>query len=428
MTAPRSASAAGSGSATGSGSAADEPGPSGYPYDAILLAGFGGPERPEDVLPFLRNVTRGRGVPDDRLAEVAHHYQTLGGASPINRQTSALRDALQDELIDRGIRLPVLWGNRNWTPYLADTVSGARDSGRTRLLGVTTSAYSSYSSCRQYREDFAAALLDAGCIGGLTIDKIRPYFDQPGFIEPFVDAAVDAVRSALSAGLSAEQIDVVFTTHSIPAAMADASGSPELAETGAGGAYVAQHLAACRAVMDGVAGQLTDVPGDLHWQLAYQSRSGSPQTPWLEPDIADVLRRAAADGRQAVIVAPIGFVSDHVEVIWDLDTEAAQLAGDLGLGFWRVPTPGTDRRFVSGLVDLVAERLGRGLQHRPIVDLPPRPDFCAARCCRNLHGPKPTTAGQDSAADWSGTGTSAALLMASGIRGEGGPGAGDASR
>jgi len=400
----------------------------GYPYDAILLAGFGGPEGPDDVLPFLRNVTRGRGVPEDRLTEVARHYQVLGGLSPINEQTAALRDGLQDELIDRGIRLPVLWGNRNWEPYLADTVAAARDSGRTRLLALTTSAYSSYSSCRQYREDFAAALLDSRSLGGITIDKIRPYFDQPGFIEPFVDAAAHAVRSALAARIGIQDVEVVFTTHSIPAAMADSSGSPELSDSGDGGAYVAQHLAACRTVMDGVAEQLRDVPGEVRWQLAYQSRSGSPQTPWLEPDIAEVLRLAAADGHRAVIVAPIGFVSDHVEVIWDLDTEAAEIAGDLGLGFWRLPTPGTDPRFVAGLADLIAERLGRGLQHSQIVGLPPRPDFCAARCCPNLRGPKPTTAGQDSAADWSGTGAAVELLAASGIRGEARPGPRDATR
>jgi ferrochelatase len=390
-------------------------GATGYGYDAILLTGFGGPEGPDDVLPFLRNVTSGRGVPDERLAEVAEHYRALGGTSPINEQTRNLRDAVQAELVDRGIALPVLWGNRNWHPYLAETVKAARESGRHRLLGVTTSAYSSYSSCRQYREDFAAALLASESLGTVTIDKVRPYYDQPGFLEPFIDATVDVLRTALAARLDADDIEVVFTTHSLPSAMADASGSATFDEHGDGGAYRRQHLAACRAVMAGVGEQLTELPGEIRWQLAFQSRSGGPTVPWLEPDIGDALRALAADGRRAVIVVPIGFVSDHVEVIWDLDTEAARLAADLELSFWRVPTPGTDTRFVAGLVDLIAERLGRGLPHAPMVELPARPEFCAAGCCVNLSGPKPTTAGQDSVDDWTGLDVARQQLVGSGI-------------
>lgn len=387
----------------------------GYSYDAVLLAGFGGPDGPDDVMPFLRTVTAGRGVPDARLAEVAKHYEVLGGRSPINEQTAALQQALQIELVDRGFALPVLWGNRNWTPYLAETVGAAKDVGRKRLLAVSTSAYSSYSSCRQYREDFGAALTAAQAIGAVTIDKIRPYYDQPGFLEPFTDATISAVRKALAARLDPGELEVVFTTHAIPTAMADTSGSASLGEHGNGGAYVAQHLAACGAVMAGVQTELPLPADELHWQLAYQSRSGAPSTPWLEPDINDLLATLAAAGKRGVVVVPIGFVSDHVEVIWDLDTEATATAVDLGLALWRVPTPGTDPRFVGGLADLIAERLGRGLPHEAIVDLPPRPDLCPTKCCVNLHGVKPTTAGQDSADDWSETGVDPALLAQSGI-------------
>ncbi|MGI8415517.1 MAG: ferrochelatase [Nakamurella sp.] len=387
----------------------------GSSYDAVLLAGFGGPQGPDDVMPFLRNVTAGRGVPEERLAEVAKHYEVLGGVSPINEQTEALQEALQAELVDRGFAIPVLWGNRNWTPYLAETVGSTKDSGRNRLLAVTTSAYSSYSSCRQYREDFGAALVAAEAVGTVTIDKIRPYFDQPGFLEPFIDATVGALRKALAARLQPGELEVVFTTHSIPTATADSSGSAALGDLGPGGAYVAQHRAACAAVMNSVCTSLALSDEDLHWQLAYQSRSGAPATPWLEPDINDLLADLAADGKSGVVLVPIGFVSDHVEVIWDLDNEATATAADLGLSLWRVPTPGTDPRFVTGLADLIAERLGRGLPHEAVLDLPTRPDFCAAQCCVNPRGVKPTTAGQDSADDWSDTGVDRALLADSGI-------------
>jgi ferrochelatase len=383
-----------------------DPGSS-YPYDAVLLAGFGGPERPEDVLPFLRNVTAGRGVPDERLAEVGRHYEALGGVSPINEQTAALRSALQAELVDRGIALPVLWGNRNWTPYLNETVASAKDSGQNRLLAVTTSAYSSYSSCRQYRENFADALIATDSLGTVTVDKVRPYFDQPGFLDPFVDGAAAAVRAALTGGLTVDELHLLFTTHSIPTTMADTSGSATLGEHGDGGAYVAQHLAAAGYVAGQVAELVPELGGDLRWQLAYQSRSGSPRTPWLEPDVNDVLAELATAGAGGVVVVPIGFVSDHVEVIWDLDHEAADTADGLGLRFWRVPTPGTDPRFVAALTDLIAARLGRGLPHEPVLDLPARPLACAPGCCANPRGVRPTTAGQDSADDLVAAGSTA---------------------
>src|SRR6478609_9353126 len=224
-------------------------------YDAVLLAGFGGPEGPDDVMPFLRNVTRGRGIPEERLVEVSHHYQALGGSSPINEQNRLLRTALQTELARRGIDVPVLWGNRNWAPYLRDVISQAHADGQLRLLGLATSAYSSYSSCRQYREDFGLALADTDLVGSMRIDKVRPYFDRPGFRAPFADGTVQALRRAAAAGVDIAELDVVFTTHSIPDTMADTSGSAELGDHGAGGAYVTQHLAVARAVIEQVSAE-----------------------------------------------------------------------------------------------------------------------------------------------------------------------------
>ena len=390
-------------------------------YDAVLLAGFGGPEGPDDVMPFLRNVTRGRGIPEERLVEVSHHYQALGGVSPINAQSRALREALEAELHSRGVDLPVLWGNRNWAPFVGDVITDAHRDGLVRLLGVATSAYSSYSSCRQYREDFGMALERTGLVGSVRVDKVRPYFDQPGFLAPFVDGTVQALREAGENGLAATDLEVVFTTHSVPTTMGDTSGSATLDDHGNGGAYVTQHLAVAREVMaQAAAGLGGDVPT---WQLAYQSRSGPPSMPWLEPDINDVIDGLAAQGRRGVVVVPIGFVSDHVEVIWDLDNEALETAQGHELFFRRVRTPGTDPRFVSALADLVIRRLagtvvgyGAGVD-ASAVDLPARPDFCAPGCCRNSRGAKPTTAAVDSAVDWADTGVPDSALTASGIPG-----------
>lgn len=392
---------------------ATEPG-----YDAVLLAGFGGPEGPDDVMPFLRNVTRGRGIPDERLVEVSHHYQALGGSSPINEQNRRLRSALQAELSARGIALPVLWGNRNWMPFLADEITAAAGAGQVRLLGLATSAYSSYSSCRQYREDFGLALASTGLVGTVRIDKVRPYYDRAGFIAPFVDDTVAALREAMAAGLAPHEVEIVFTTHSIPSTMAAAAGSAALGDHDAGGAYVDQHLAVCRAVIEGVSAAVPDARV-ASWQLAYQSRSGPPSMPWLEPDINDVITGLAAAGRRGVVVVPVGFVSDHVEVVWDLDNEALETAAGCGLWFRRVATPGTDARFVAALVDLVVERLHPGSAAPSPVSptgRPARPDFCAVGCCTNQRGRKPTTAGQDSALDWEGTEVDPARLVASGIR------------
>jgi protoporphyrin/coproporphyrin ferrochelatase len=373
-------------------------------WDAVLLAGFGGPEGPDDVMPFLRNVTRGRGIPDERLVEVAHHYDALGGVSPINEQNRALRAALQDELSRRGVDLPVLWGNRNWAPYLTDVVRDAHATGRSRLLGLATSAYSSYSSCRQYREDFGKALADTELVGEVRIDKVRLYHNHPGFLMPFVDGLREALTAASQAGVAADSLVVLFSTHSIPSTMALSAGPVGTPEPGA---YVSQHLAAARWVVEAIGAPLS-------WRLVYQSRSGPPQMPWLEPDINDAITDLAAGGTAGVIVVPIGFVSDHVEVIWDLDNEARQTAAEHDLWFHRVATPGVDPRFVSALADLVEERLNPG-RPRATVAGGPSPDFCGARCCRNLRSPRPTTAGMDSADDWAGTDVSPADLRRSGI-------------
>lgn len=317
--------------------------------DAILLASFGGPEGQDDVIPFLRNVTRGRGVPDERLEEVAVHYRRNGGVSPINAQNRALKAALEAELAARGIDLPVYWGNRNWTPYFADAVRAAHAAGRDHLLAVVTSAYTSYSGVGQYRENFEDVVAEFPTV---TIDRLREFFDHPGFVAPFIEgvkAAVQATPTRPTDSLrahAAAPAHVLFVTHSIPTSAAAASGP----EHGPGGAYVAQHLAVAGVIAAEAA------PG-LPYSLAYQSRSGDPRTPWLEPDVNDEIRRLAADGVQRVVVVPIGFVSDHMEVLWDLDTEAAETAAEVGIGFVRVKTPGVHAAFVAGLVDLIEERL-----------------------------------------------------------------------
>jgi len=358
-------------------------------YDALLLVSFGGPEGPDDVMPFLENVTRGRGIPRERLEAVSHHYVALGGVSPINAQNRALLDALAPALAARGIGLPVYWGNRNWAPFVAPTLEQIHADGRRRVLAIATSAYASYSGCRQYREDLGGALVETGLEGRLVVDKVRHYFDHPGFIEPFVEGVAGAVTELATDGVPPASTRLLFTTHSIPTAMADASGPPGL--SGPGGAYVAQHLAAIVAVLAGVRGLGVAVPA---WELVYQSRSGSPNVPWLEPDINDALRGAAAAGMTAAVVVPIGFVSDHVEVVWDLDHEARETCDELGVRMLRVATPGTHPAFVEGLVDLVAERVAGG-PVEALSALGPWPAVCARGCCANTRGPLPTVAGED---------------------------------
>ena len=352
-------------------------------YDAILLASFGGPEGQDDVIPFLRNVTRGRGIPEERLEEVAHHYRAFGGVSPINDQNRELKAALEAELAARGIDLPVLWGNRNWDPYLADALREANERGFTKLIAVGTSAYSSYSSCRQYREDYANALAETGLAGVIAIDKVRQFFDHPGFVQPFLDG----VRDGLAEVADASKVHVLFATHSVPTDDAERSG-PRDRDFGEGGAYAAQHLAVAEVVM-------ADHPG-VTWDLVYQSRSGPPSQPWLEPDINDRIEELAGDGVTGLVIVPLGFISDHMEVKWDLDTEALETAREHGMSAVRVPTPGVHAAFVTGLVDLVLERRdGVPTAERPaLTDLGPWFDVCRPACCENIRlGFKPATAG-----------------------------------
>jgi ferrochelatase len=318
-----------------------------HPYDALLVAGFGGPEKPEDVMPFLENVTRGRNIPRHRLAEVAENYHAVGGRSPINDQNRALIAALRDELARSGLRMPIYWGNRNWHPYLADAVREMRDAGVRRALAFVTSAWSSYSACRQYLDDIDAARLAAGA-GAPEIDKLRHFCLHPGFVEPMAEN----VRAALAAGPA--DAALLFTAHSIPLEMAR------------GSKYVQQLEEACRRV--------AALAGHPEHRLVYQSRSGPPHIPWLEPDVKDALSSlAAAPGPRHVVLAPIGFISDHMEVIVDLDRQAREHAESLGFTIARAATVGVHPRFIAMIRELVVERL----------ELGPRVEPCLERCCSN---------------------------------------------
>ncbi|MDF0513586.1 ferrochelatase [Agromyces sp. H3Y2-19a] len=318
-------------------------------YDAILLSSFGGPEGQDDVIPFLRNVTAGRGIPDERLEEVAHHYRHFGGVSPINEQNRQLKAALEAELAKRGIDLPVYWGNRNWAPYFGDVVAEAERNGHTELLGLVTSAYTSYSGVGQYREDFQKATAGTG----VAIDRVREYFDHPGFVQPFIEGVQDAAAELAAEGVAADRTHIMYVTHSIPTRASQESGAgfEDRVGTGEGGAYVAQHLAVAQVINEAAA-------SSSPWSLVYQSRSGAPSTPWLEPDINDAIEELAVGGlTDAIVIVPFGFVSDHMEVMWDLDNEAVETAGEHGLKVRRVPTPGVHPAYVAGLVDLVLERV-----------------------------------------------------------------------
>jgi len=341
------------------------------PLDALLLVSFGGPEQPSDVIPFLENVTAGRGVPRSRLEQVAEHYQHFGGRSPINDQNRELLDAIRKDFADHGLDLPVYWGNRNWDPYLRDAVKQMESDGVSRAAYLVTSAYSSYSGCRQYRENLFEATVGAD----VQLSRLRLYFNHPGFVTPFVEATTAALAAAPTG------THVVFVTHSIPTDMNAGSGGPEER------AYEKQHLEVARLVAEGA--------GAEAWTLAYCSRSGSPHQPWLEPDINDHLRALAADGVTSVAVVPIGFVSDHMEVVFDLDTEAAETAAELGLTFARVPTPGVHPAFVAMVRDLVLERAtadrGEGATRAVVGTCAPNPDVCAQNCCPNPRTPLPAT-------------------------------------
>lgn len=379
------------------GQTTPEPQPSGEggdtalpPYDAIVLLSFGGPESPEEVMPFLRRVTGGRGIPDERLEEVAHHYMEFGGRSPINDQCRALQSALHDELRRRAISTPVLWGNRNSEPFLTDVLREAYDGGMRNVVALTTSAYSSYSSCRQYRENIAASLAELAEEGKeLHVDKVRQYATHPSFARTNIRLITDAVRAADQPDDS--KLRVVFVTHSIPEAMDDTSGPGD----GEGNLYEHQHDELAHVALDEIGATLDR---DLDGALVYCSRSGPPSQPWLEPDINDHLRSLAEDGVTDVVVAPIGFISDHMEVKFDLDTEAAETAQEVGLRMTRVPTVGIDLEFVSGLVDLVEERAAQARGEQVTMPAWPgeaMPPICHPGCCPNLRTALPAACGSD---------------------------------
>ncbi len=329
-------------------------------YDAVVIVSFGGPEGPSDVEPFLANVTAGRDIPAERLAAVAQQYLHFGGISPINAQCRRLRAALADSLQGAGHDLPVFWGNRNWSPFLADTVAEMAGAGHRRALAVVTSAYSSYSGCRQYLDDIESARAAVGA-GAPAIDKVRAYYDHPGFVTPFIDAAA-AARGRLPREARSDA-HLVFTAHSIPEAMA------------AGCDYQHQLNEAARLVAAGA--------GFGAWTMAWQSRSGPPSVPWLEPDVNDCLADLSRRGVEAAVLAPIGFVTDHMEVMWDLDVAAAATADTLGMQLARAVTPGTepDRRFVAMWQELIVERLVPGTARPALGRLGLRPDACPPGCC-----------------------------------------------
>jgi ferrochelatase len=328
-------------------------------YDAILVVSFGGPESKEEVIPFLENVLRGRNIPRERMLTVAEHYYHFEGKSPINQQTRELISALDTELEHRGPKLPIYWGNRNWHPLLPETLRKMRQDGIRRAVAFVTSAYSSYSGCRQYREDIARAQSDVGP-GAPKIDKLRPFFNHPAFVE----ATVERVRDALhGVPTDAQQnVQIVYTAHSIPLAMASTCD------------YVKQ-LEEVRRLVSGGLGQKSDA-------LVYQSRSGAPEQPWLEPDVLDYLRRVKAENlASAVVLAPIGFISDHMEVLYDLGVEARQVCDALALPMTRAKTVGVHPRFVGMIRELILERMNPGSERRALGSMGPRADVCAENCC-----------------------------------------------
>jgi ferrochelatase len=379
-----------------------DPSPDVQPYDALLVVSFGGPEKPDDVVPFLENVTRGRGIPKERLEEVGEHYFMFGGRSPINDLNRAFIAAVEEDFRGAGLDLPVYWGNRNWDPSLADALATMRDDGVRRALCLFTSAYSSYSGCRQYRENLAAAHAEVG-EGAPQLDRIRHYFNHPGFVEPMVDATLAALADLPAR--TRNDAHILYVTHSIPTAMNDGSGlGGDVLQTGSerpGGAYVGQHQSVCDEISDRVRQQTGH---RFSTDLVFCSRSGPPQVPWLEPDVGDRIQELAKDGVPAVVVVPIGFVSDHMEVVYDLDTEAKAVAETAGIAFSRAATAGVDPRFVTMVRELVLERsaaerareAGTTGPERPAVGaLVPSWDVCPAGCCANSRGERPALCGQD---------------------------------
>src|SRR5882762_552743 len=340
-------------------------------YDAVLIVSFGGPESAEDVIPFLENVLRARNVPRDRMLTVAEHYRHFGGKSPINQQMRELMGALEAELARNDASLPIYWGNRNWHPMLADTLRQMKQDGIHKALAFVTSAYSSYSGCRQYREDIARAQSEVGS-GAPLVDKVRPFYNHPGFIEATLERVQDAFR-AVPAPVR-NKIQVVYTAHSIPVAMASTCD------------YV-QQLQEVRKLVSERLGQTDDA-------LVYQSRSGPAGQPWLEPDVLDYLRAVKERSlASAVVLAPIGFISDHMEVLYDLDVEARQLCDSLPLPMVRAKTVGVHPKFVGMIGELIQERMNPELERRALGSLGARTDICAKDCCPAPRGsvPSPTS-------------------------------------
>ena len=328
-------------------------------YDAVLYLSFGGPEGPADVMPFLENVTRGRGVPRERLNQVAEHYHRFGGVSPINAQNRAVIDALRRELAALGPDLPVYWGNRNWHPLLAHTMRAMHDDGVGRALAFVTSAYSSFSGCRQYREDILRAQASVGKEAP-KVDKLRVFFNHPGFIEPQVEMANTALQAIPEERRGNARL--AFTAHSVPNAMAETSS------------YTQQLTEASRLVAQRLA-------HDDEWSLVYQSRSGPPHVPWLEPDIVAHLGKLNSEGVTDVVVVPVGFVSDHLEVRFDLDVEAAEAAAAMGMNLVRAQTVGTHPSYIRMIRDLIVERMTPSPDRAALGEWGPSHDICGADCC-----------------------------------------------
>lgn len=328
-------------------------------YDGLLFASFGGPERREDVMPFLENVVRGKNVPNERVAEVAEHYYHFNGKSPINDQNRALIAALDEELKAHDIDLPIYWGNRNWDPTLRDALSQMKEDGRKRALAFVTSAYSSYSGCRQYLENIEQAREEVG-EGAPEVDKTRAFYNHPGFIEANIDGLLAALETLPKE--RRESARIAFSAHSIPCAMAETSD------------YADQLEESARLVAEGARND--------RWQLVYQSRSGPPHVPWLGPDILEHLDALSQINVKDVVVAPVGFLMDHMEIVWDLDIEARNHANNLGITLTRAPTVGTHPAFVSMIRELIEERLGRTETRQAIGKRGPSHDVCPPDCCQ----------------------------------------------
>ena len=328
-------------------------------YDAILFLSFGGPEKRDDVIPFLENVLRGKPVPRERLLEVAEHYYHFGGISPINEQCRQLIIVLRQDLDAHDIRLPIYWGNRNWTPYLNDTLIQMKRDGVRRVLTYVTSGFSCYSGCRQYRENIAAALEQPEA-AGMQIDKLRVFYNHADFIA----VLAEQVGSALEKfpGEVRDAVHVAFTAHSIPLSMSTTSD------------YEKQLREACRLVAERL-----EIP-ESRWKLVYQSRSGRPQDPWLEPDILDHLREAKASGINQVLISPIGFLSDHMEVLYDLDDEARRFCDEHAIQMVRASTPGNHPQFVRMIRKLIQERM-HGAKRECLGEFPANHDVCPLDCC-----------------------------------------------